>query len=137
MTTRDWSTQALVKDFSNMHSNNVHNSSKVRWWWCCFINLSGQNQRMAASYLFFIWPVGMAAGGTEEGLLVAYPKRCCRQPSPRPAVAGGHVPGHAAPDDIHHSITPLPPQPAADSELPLLLLYFHVFLLNSLPFLSP
>jgi hypothetical protein len=73
-------------------------------------------------------PVGMATGGAEEGMVVAWPRCCCRQPRPRPGGGGGHVSDPAAPDAIHHYVTPPPPQTASTSELPLLL---HVSLPNS------
>jgi hypothetical protein len=54
-------------------------------------------------------PSGMATGGTEDGLVVAWPRSCCQQQRPRPTTGHGHVPDSAAHDAIHHSITLLPP----------------------------
>jgi hypothetical protein len=61
-------------------------------------------------------PARMATPASEEGLVVACPRCCWRRP---PAAVVGHVREPAGPDNIHHSFTPLPPQPAAASELPL------------------
>jgi hypothetical protein len=50
---------------------------------------------------------GRVGGGLAEVLLSAT--------TPRPTVAGGHVPDPAAPDANHHSVTPLPVSPLSSS----------------------